>query len=173
MLETKCYYHPEKYAVTTCVTCKKDICRDDRKISTSRYGSKEYCVICYASYLESSVTTLIVVGTIFLIILAGFFFIIYQSSVAQNPSKSFVTESIIVVTSFYLGFVALFVIMILYNHSKASTATKNASEFQQSLNLTKKNIQENRTAKCPNCASLLIPEDEFCSNCGMEVKKSM
>ena len=173
MSETKCYYHPEKYAVTTCVTCKKDICRDDRIISTSRSSSKEYCIICYASYLKNMVLTTNIIIPNFLLVYSHAFIRINQANVRTNPSSSFAIQSIIVLAPIYLVFVAICVIITVYYYSKSKTATKNASEFEQSLTITKKNIQENKTVKCFKCASLLTPEDEFCSNCGMEIKKSI
>ena len=113
MSSTRCYYHPEKTAVTVCERCHRPICLEDKRVyrkthysntgfnNDNYYGSNtyvtthDYCPLCYASQKQTNVYTSIIGGIIFVVFIIiglGFFasisnsFSSSSSNFNQNPS---------------------------------------------------------------------------------------
>lgn len=104
MSATRCYYHPDKIAITTCERCHKPICLEDKRVyrqthyynnsvgndsfhSRSSYvTTHDYCILCYASQKKSNVTASIIGGIVFIIFV--FFALGSFASFSNQASQS-------------------------------------------------------------------------------------
>lgn len=160
MSASRCSYHPEKVAVTTCRRCKRAICLEDKRMYQRTHykvnvggeilvgnnplydnvksykTTNDYCILCYASQKKSKVSGTIA-GLVIIIILMIFVFILSTFSLQGNFPDGISFNPGSLPAAYYL--IAILIILlvigeIIKEKLQANKAIDEAVAFKKSLN---------------------------------------
>ncbi|MFX0053186.1 MAG: hypothetical protein ACFE8U_18070 [Candidatus Hermodarchaeota archaeon] len=187
--QARCFYHPNRVAVTKCERCNRLICLEDKTIYR-RYGGMDraddiytYCPACYnilrKQGAEMAPRVFGGMCVIFLIFVIGafavfiFFVMMMMNATSDGSSSGSVSMGqflpfLLLPMIFFIGIViigGLFLFFFLKRNQKSiqETTSNQMNQFTPSSR-----FQD--TISCDQCGAVLQPTEMFCPTCGRRTK---
>ncbi|MFX1500307.1 MAG: hypothetical protein ACFFDH_05000 [Promethearchaeota archaeon] len=171
-MSLKCYYHPERDAITKCEKCGKVICLECKMVYHVRYTSRsgnhqytstsmyEYCPVCfydqqinsYGPQAKRSVGVFSIVSLVLIVIFSIFF-----------------TMASVVLLTLVLVLIPVDISIFVYNPRKIVGFEIKKAEFLKTIQPVKE--EQIKELFCSECGNKLEPDISVCSYCGNVIEK--